>query len=106
MGDEDMTVTIITNNVPRPVLDDYHLTEDERKEFDYIDWDAIDRNEDSAMFVRYKGELIDLNDLEPVHNLHQTFPKWDAYKSDTFFSGILMKWCDQFETVIMGRYYS
>ena len=37
---------IITNNVPRPILDSYELTPAERAEFDYMDWGALDDGSD------------------------------------------------------------
>lgn len=55
-----MTITIRTNNVPRPTIDAYELTDNERKEFDYLKWDKIDAGEDSATFFRFKGQLYDL----------------------------------------------
>jgi hypothetical protein len=91
---------IITNYQPRDVIEEYELTEEEKKEFDYYDWNDP---QTTVQFVRYKGELVDLNDMEGPSSI---FPEWDSYKSDTFFSGILVKWANNFEQVIMGRYYT
>lgn len=52
---------IKTNRVPRNIIDAYELTADERKEFDYLNWPAIDEGSDSASFIRYKGQLYDLS---------------------------------------------
>jgi len=101
---------IITNNVPRDIIYDYELSADERAEFDYIDWGACERGENSASFVRYKGELYDLGDTEGV------FPpdkRW-FYRSDSFFSGVLFRYArdPDFrgdidpEHIICGRYYA
>lgn len=107
-------LTIITNNAPRPILHDWDLTAEERAEFDYIDWPAVERGEASAEFARYKGELYDLNDCEG------TFPgdrRW-FYRSDSFFSGVLFRYApheDPYraergdidpEHIICGRYYA
>lgn len=101
---------IITNNVPRDVVYGYELTQHEevKKEFDYIDWKAIEEgNDGSTSFVRYKGEWIHLDDLEYSSTPQPEFMVgWDAYRSDTFFSGILVKFCEDSEQVIMGRYYA
>jgi hypothetical protein len=35
-------LTVKTNNVPRLLIDAYELSEKERAEFDYLDWEAID----------------------------------------------------------------
>src|SRR5262245_13080732 len=103
-----MPLTIITNNVPRDVLEAYELSSAERAQFDYLDWDAIEAGEDSASFVRYKGELLDLGEFErwdnPASPTRGT--GWDGMRSDTFFSGVLVRYLDNFERVVMARYYS
>jgi hypothetical protein len=96
-------VEIITNNVPREILDASQLTEAERKDFDYLDWDALEEGRDSASFIRYRGELYDLNDTEG------TFPadrRW-FYRSDSFFSGVLFRYApSDTDYIICGRYYA
>jgi hypothetical protein len=107
-------LTIITNNVPRDIVDAWELTADERAEFNYLDWPAIDDGRDSATFVRYKGELIDLGDLDgSTRQLPDDHPlrAWDAYRSDSFFSGIALRYAsedgrDDWDRVIVARYYS
>ncbi|MBA2708269.1 MAG: hypothetical protein H0U59_10760 [Gemmatimonadaceae bacterium] len=102
-------VTIITNSVPRYILDAYELTVEERAEFDYLDWQAIERGEDSSSFFRYKGEIYDLGDIPAVDrrpNGDSAFQQWDGVAFDSFFSGILVRYVDDFERVIVGRFYS
>lgn len=99
------TLTITTNSVPRDVLDGFELTAAEREEFDYIDWAAIEDGRDSASFFRYKGEVYDLGDCETSTAAANPFPGWDGYYSQTFFSGVLFRYCDDFERVIVARYY-
>jgi hypothetical protein len=110
-------LTVISNFHKREVIDAWSLSAEERKEFDYLDWKAIEEGSDSASFVRYKGDLIDLGEfmyLDPTRlQLAQEIyftgsRKWDGYQSDSFFSGLLVSYCkeDNWETVIMGRYYS
>lgn len=96
-------LTIITNNVPRDVVEAFELSSDERAEFDYLDWAAIDRGEGSAQFVRYKGELIDLAEYSVSYGIPAD---WQGIRSDTFFSGTLVRYCDDYERVVMARYYS
>jgi len=98
---------IITNNVPRDIIWGYEVSEKDRKEFDYIDWDAVDEGREAIQFARYKGEFYDLNDMEGGWGTQfpEVFKGWDNYRSDSFFSGILVKYVDD-EQVIMGRYYS
>lgn len=97
---------ITTNNVPRDILDGFELTPKEREEFDYINWDAIERGEDSASFFRYKGEVYDLGEFTTWNNPSSPMTGWDGMQSDTFFSGILVRYTDDFERVVVGRYYS
>lgn len=98
-------ITIITNNVPRDVIDAWELSEEEQEEFDYLDWGKIKAGEDSRSFARYKGELYDLDDFLTTWRI-DVFKEWNGYISDTFFSGILVKFSEDFEQVVMGRYYS
>lgn len=100
------TVKITTNHVPRPIVEAYELNAAERKEFDYLDWDAIDSGNDSAEFFRYKGTLYDLGEFSRIippnsKRCHPTesdapeFVGWDGYASDSFFSGILIRYADR-----------
>ncbi len=117
------TMTIRTNNVPRDVIDAWELSPAERAEFDYLDWEAIERGEDSASFFRYRGELYDLGQFSriipagslrhhPMECDNPDFAGWDGYASDSFFSGLLIRWakddCGEpdVERVIVGTYFS
>jgi hypothetical protein len=93
---------IITNNVPRFTIDAYELSEAERKEFDYLNWDKIERGEDSATFFRYKGQLYDLGEFMVTHDT-SLLNEWSGYSEDSFFSGIVIRYVDD-ESVIVGRY--
>lgn len=96
---------IRTNHVPRFTLDAYELSADERERFDYLDWSAIDRGEDSATFVRYLGDLMDVGEfMAPTGNQFGDY--WHGYAADTFFSATLIHLCDDGESVVMGRAYS
>ena len=96
---------IRTNNVPRFTIDAYELSENERQEFDYLDWEAIDKGEDSATFFRYKGQLYDLGEFMLCPN--DTFSAmWEGYTSESFFSGVVIRFVDDGESVIVGTYYS
>jgi hypothetical protein len=116
-------VKIVTNNHRREVIDAWQLTEAERAEFDYLDWEALERGEDSASFVRYKGELIDLGENEMGYGspTPDWLAGWHGYRSDSFFSGIVWRYpIDDlepvnridgdpnfdWESVIIGTYYA
>jgi hypothetical protein len=100
-------LTIITNNVPRNLTDDYELSPEERKEFDYLNWDKIEAGEDSATFFRYKGQLYDLGEFETTRLMPEFSPirKWHGYHSDSFFSGIVVRYANE-DQIVVGRFYS
>lgn len=98
-------LTIRTNNQPRPIIDAYELTEKERQEFDYLDWQAIDRGEDGACFFRYKGQLYDLGEFMRVEP-GGPFNGWDGSRADSFFSGVVVKYTEDLDHIIVGQYFS
>ena len=94
---------IITNNKPRPMLALADLPRKAQKDFDYLNGeDAY-----SPRFVKYKGGYIDCFDMQSVTRElgFDQFKGWDGIASDTFFSGVLVRLCDD-EQVIVGRYFS
>lgn len=101
-------ITVVTNNVPRDVIGAYELTAEERAEFDYLDWSAMERGEDSASFFRYRGRLYDLGEFEWTGALGypEWVKAWDGIQSDSFFSGMVVRYVENFERVIVARYYS
>lgn len=102
-------VEIVTNHVPRDVVDGWELTAAERAEFDYVDWPAVDAGEERAEFFRYRGELHDLGEFTTDYGitsgsgLPDSLAEWDGYRSDTFFSGMVVKLVDGGARVIVGR---
>jgi hypothetical protein len=103
-----MSVKVITNNVPRDVIEAHELTPAERAEFDYLDWPAIDDGRGSASFFRYKGELHDLGEFSQDYGitkgvgLPEHLSKWDGYRSDSMFSALVVRYVDDGERVIVG----
>jgi hypothetical protein len=96
-------MTITTNNVPRPVIDAYELTAKEREQFDYLNWSAIDEGSDSASFFRYKGELHDLGEFERWDNpASPTREGWDGFRSDSYFSALVVRYVEDGEAVVVG----
>jgi len=98
---------VITNNVPRNLLYGYELTDEQKKDFDYIDQDEFDSHD----FIAYRSciydicEFMRINLQDPGHPV--LFEKWDGYSSDSFFSGVLIRYNpDNNEQVIMARYIS
>lgn len=105
-------VRVITNNHARDVVDAFELSPAERTEFDYLDWSAIDRGEDSATFFRYKGELYDLGEfcadygMTKGSGLPEHLSRWDGYQADSFFSALVIRYVDHYERVVVGRVLS
>lgn len=97
---------IITNNVPRETLSGFELTDAERADFDYLDWEAIKEGSDSATFFRYKGNVYDLGEFMGTGNLPRFSPlaKWHGYHNDSYFSGIVIKIIDDTGDVIVGTF--
>ena len=107
-----MDLTIRTNNAPRDLLSGFDLTDKERAEFDYIQdmGDAIDR------FFRYRGNVYDSHEFVRielaskrsnlfclgVYEEDSPLLAWDGYQSDSYFSGIAVRYCEDYERVIVG----
>lgn len=96
-------LVIITNNIPREIIDAWSLTAKEREEFDYLDWDKIEQGNDSASFFRYKGELYDLGEF-----MRAETPGWDGIQSWSFSNGLFVRYVtrDSEWMVIVAYYYA
>lgn len=92
---------IRTNNVPRELIDGINLTPAEREEFDYHKWPAIDRGDESAEFFRYRGQLYDLSQFLRAPG---GLDGWDGYSADSFSSGLVARYVNDGERVIVGTY--
>lgn len=110
-------VTIRTNGHHLELIDATWLNETEQAEFDYLDWSAIKDGTDTATFFRYRGDLYDLGQFmrviphgskssHPTDCDNDAFGGWDGYQSDSFFSGLLVKYVDDGEALVVARYYS
>lgn len=93
-----MAVKFIKQAEDVQVLDASDLTLEERKEFDYLDWEALEQGRGSASFVRYEGTTYPLNDFSADWGitrgtgLPEEFTGWDGYLSDSFFSGVVIRY--------------
>jgi len=96
---------IITNNQPRDILTWFDLTPAEQEYFDYM-------NEGEGSFFRYKncaydlGEFMRIDKVIAPHPQRETWENWDGYSSDSYFSGVLVRYTVNCDSVIIGRYYS
>ena len=72
-----------------------------REQFDYLTEDQFDNNE----FFQYKGHWYDVAEFMRIENNSAFGKQWDGYSSDSYFSGIVLKYCYD-GTVIVGTYFS
>lgn len=81
---------VITNNVPRPIVYGFELSEKEKEEFDYMTEEEIE----CAEFFRYRGWTYYLGDFMRVENAREgeLLYGWDGIHTDSFFSAIVLKW--------------
>lgn len=94
-------VTIRTNNVPRNLLDWSELTNKEQAEFDYIE----EPEYANQRFFRYRGWAYDAHEFMSANGNNELLG-WDGYSSDSYFSGVLIKFVCDCEQVVVGSYYS
>lgn len=96
---------IVTNNQPRNILTWYDLTPDEQKEFEYFN------PSDIGQFFRYKNCVYDLWEFMRIdaniapHPQRDGWEKWHGYASDSYFSGVLVRYTSDCEQVIVGMYF-
>lgn len=103
---------IKTDHKYRPLKALCELPEKVAKDFDYVKEDCTPR------FVQYKGEWYDTHDTQrittesyrmgwdmPVAKDH-ILADWHAILSDTFFSAMVYKFSEDWESVIVGVYYA
>ena len=101
-------LTIRTNNHWRSPVYGYELTDKERAEFDYIPAEELD----SRDFLRYRGWVYDPSEFmrtpqnESARQELNELSNWHGYQSDSFFSGIVVRYSDDCEQYQIGTYYS
>lgn len=97
---------IITNNKPRHIIYGFELSDKEKEQFDYLD------NIDECSFFRYKGEIYNLGEFMRIDKVIAPHPQrpgwenWQGYSSDSYFSGVLVRYTSDNESVIVGCYFS
>ena len=106
-------LTITTNNHPRELLAYSELTPKEQEWFDYIP----EEEQWSPRFARYRGNVLDISDFQVINvapvfhpfgvNVAPESPlaKWHGVASDSYWSGIVARYSDDYESVVIGSYY-
>jgi hypothetical protein len=95
-------VNIKTNHKPRLLIDGSELTDKEAAEFDYMD-DVME-----GTFFRYKGIVYSLDQFMRIDNNTELsdWHSWHGYHSDSYFSGVLVKFTNDCDMIIVATYYS
>lgn len=91
---------IKTNRHARHIIYGCELPENQRKEFDYLS----DEEYSSNGFFKYKGQYFDLGEFIRCEGELKD-KEWHRYSSDSYFSGIVVKYTEDYESVIVGTYY-
>ena len=109
-----MTMVIKTNNRARPLLAWSDLTKKEQAEMDYAAPESADDWHRYRFFL-YKGGIYDTHEFVRIARFgssatpsfsHLTddvaLLKWEGIQTDSFFSGVVIRYTDDFESVIVG----
>jgi hypothetical protein len=106
-----MTLRVATNNHERPVLHWLDLTAAEQRQFAYIR-DAGPAARHEFQGFRFRGELYDLGEFEPVHEAFSpaiqdvddtgALTEWSAALCQSATTAILVRFKTDFGTVIAG----
>jgi len=100
-----MKVQVTTNNHDRQFLFGYEVPEEVKAEYDWLDDDSKHDN-----WIKFKGHHYHVADFMAVNNIvHNPNPPewqegWDGYRSDSFFSGVVIKISDDNETYRIGTF--
>lgn len=86
-------LNIITNNIPRALLDWCDLTESEQAEFDWVD------ENNAADFFRYKGHAYCLSEFMVTE-----IPGWEGIHGESYFSAVLIRFPNNgYDEIIVGH---
>jgi hypothetical protein len=91
---------IITNNHWKELVSWYDLPAKEQPDFDYVKGD--DRH--STRFFCYRGCWYDTGEFFVTSGLSQEFHHWHGYQSDSYFSGVLVRYDEWLESVQVATY--
>jgi len=98
----ERNIEIKTNWIPRHIIYGFELNKKERAEFDYYGDDEVV----NQSFFRYKGQVYDIGEFMRVPpTLPDPMQVWDGYSSDSYFSGVVVKYDDDLESIIVGSYF-
>ena len=85
------TIKIVTNNKPRDLMCFHDIPSKFQNDFDYVK----DDDRYSLRFFKYRGEWYDTNEFfdTPI------ISGWSIAQTESYFSAIYIKFCNQYESV-------
>ena len=92
---------VFGNNHSIFLINWWDLTKKEKKNFDYFN-----NPEDDFTGFRYKGNVYGLDEFMRMNSNNPFNGLFDSYISDTFFSGIGIKFTEDNETLKAYTFYS
>ncbi len=98
-------LTIRTNNHFRPLCYGYELPNDVLA----IEFDWLDDAPQQFGFFHYRGHWYHQGEFMTTDagvGAPSEFAKWHGYHSDSYFSGVLIRYADDSEHVQVATYYS
>lgn len=95
-----MLLKVSTNHQYRDLITWGSLTDEEKKEFDYL---KDEQEQYAAQFFRYRGSVYCLDGFVTTQNTDLK-DKWDGIAHETFFSGVLVRISRTGEHVKVGSY--
>jgi len=105
-----MSIKIISNYQWRNFLYGHELPASVRGDFDYMN----DEEFYSHNFIKYKGHYYDVSEFmlykhecsDEVKNQDHSKWQWQGYQSDSYFSGVLIRYSDDCEQYQIATYFS
>lgn len=101
-----MAIEVTSNYQARELLCFYDLPKKWQKEFDYI---KEEEEKFDARFFHYRGWFYDTHEFMRLETDMMPAPYrmpnyWHGYQSDSFWSGIVLRYCNDYESVIVGLF--
>lgn len=101
-----MALTIKTNNVPRDYSFGMEFNGKKRQEmleqFNYLTEEEFNQQS----FINYKGYWYDLGEFMRIDDNEGELGKWQGYRSDSYFSGVVIRYVENANQYVMGTYCS
>jgi len=88
---------VITNRIPRPIINGCELSEKERAEFDFLESEELD----CAPFFRYRGDVYYLGNFMR-YNVEINGILWHGAEGHSYFNSTLVHLCADGENVIVA----